>query len=93
MDTKNKLLKSADWFAHDIFIKKIESSFVYSLKADLEETKKTLEESMFNKKIYDYYNLEGSLIYFAPETIYLTETGIAALMLVKGTLTVTITDF
>lgn len=93
LDTKNKLLKSAAWFAHDLFIKKIESSFTYSLKDDLEETRKTLEQAMFNKKIYDYYTLEGSLIHFAPETIYLTETGISTLLDVKGTLTITITDF
>lgn len=93
LDTKNKLIKSADWFAHDLFIKKIESAFVYSIKQDLEDNKKLIEESVFNKKVYDYYNIEGSLIHFEPEELFLTESGIAALMLVKGTLSVTVTDF
>jgi hypothetical protein len=93
LDTKNKLLKSADWLAHDLFIKKVESTFSYSLKQDLEETKKLLEESVFDKKVYDHYFIEGSLIQFEPEKIFLTPGGFAALMLVKGTLSVTVKDF
>ncbi|MBX9852037.1 MAG: DUF4403 family protein [Cytophagaceae bacterium] len=90
LDTKNKLLKSADWLAHDIFIKKIESNFSFSIQEELKETEDLLAKSLTNNRINKNVLLNGRLTEVAVKDIFLTEDSMKAVILIKGIMNVNI---
>lgn len=93
LDTKNRLAKTADWLAHGKFLKMIEPYFSISIAAQLEEAKKTIQNNLagnqFNKKI----NLFGKLDQLTPDKIYITESGIQAVISAKGKIEVRVAGF
>jgi hypothetical protein len=93
LDTKNKLLKSADWLAHSVFVKKMTPLFEFDFTAQLKESRIFIEESLRNKKIADNIYLNGTLNKLSPENIYLTENSLKLVLYADGAMQVKITDF
>lgn len=88
IDTKNKLIRSADWLAHNVFLKKIESYLSIPVADQIKENEKMIEEALSGKQINSYVTLDGRIIQIAPETIFLNEAGIGTIINVKGILNV-----
>jgi hypothetical protein len=88
LDTKNKLVKSANWLAHGIFLKKMQENLIFSIKDNLLDAEKMVQENITNKKINDYITIDGRLTRLSPENIFLTEQGISAVVTAKGLLNV-----
>lgn len=93
LDTKNQLLKSADWLAHGLFIKKIEPYLTFSIKDQLEETRGLIQQGLTNHRINKNIVLNGRLTQLMPKEIYLTEKSMNAVVLINGTLKVDIEGF
>jgi len=91
VDTRNKLVKSANWLAHNVFLKKIESYLTIPIGENIKESEKLVEDNIANKKIGTYITIDGRVIQIAPEVIFLTGSGIGTVITGKGILNVKIT--
>lgn len=93
LDTKNKLAKTADWLAHGKFLKLMEPYFSISVASQLEEAKKMIQKNLAGNQFNKNINLNGQLDQLTPEKIYLTESGIQAVISAKGKIEVRVAGF
>jgi hypothetical protein len=93
LDTKNKLFKAADWLAHGKFLKMMEPYFSVSVASQLEEGKKMIQENLAGNKLNKNINLSGKLNELSPQNMYVTPTGIQAVISAKGKLEVLVAGF
>lgn len=84
LDTKNKLVKTANWLAHGKFLKLMEPYFSISVATQLEEAKKLIEQNLAGNQFNKNINLNGQLEKLEPQAIYLTPAGIQAVILAVG---------
>lgn len=88
LDSKNKLLKSADWLLHEGFVKLIEPKLKYSVKEKLNDAKKLAQENLVENHSIKGITLNGALNDIAIDKIYITSKSIKAVILFKGKLSV-----
>jgi len=93
VDTKNKLVKLADWLGHGKFLKAMTPYFKISINDQLLEAKKMIQQNLANNKVNDQININGTLTSFAPNKIYVTPTGVEAVLIAKGNLSLLIKGF
>lgn len=93
LDTKNKLLKSANWLAHGAFAKKIAPYFEYDLGPKLSESRKAVKEAIENRQVYDKIKLTGRLDKLEPTKIFLSRNSINAVVTGNGKLEVEVNKF
>lgn len=93
LDTKSKLLKSADWLAHGAFARKIAPYFEYDLGPKLIESRKAVREAIENRQIYEKITLKGRLDNLQPTSIFLSRNSINAIITGHGKMNVTIDEF
>jgi len=93
LDTKNKLARTADWLAHGKFLKLMEPYFSISVASQLEEAKKMIQKNLAGNQFNKNINLNGQLDQLTPEKIYLTESGIQAVISAKGKIEVRVAGF
>jgi hypothetical protein len=93
LDTKNKLVKAADWLAHGKFLKMMEPYFSVSVASQLDEAKKKIQENLAGNKLNKNINLNGKLNELNPQNMYVTPNGIQAVILAKGKLEVLVAGF
>ena len=93
LDTKNKLAKTADWMAHGKFLKLMEPYFSFSVASQLEEGKKMIQDNLAGNKINKNINLAGKLNELIPGAMYVTPSGIQAIITAKGKLEVQVAGF
>lgn len=84
IDTRNKLLKSADWLSHQLFVKKIQPYFSYSFEKDLIESKKEIQKFLTHNKVHHDLEINGEIQDVLPKDVYLTEQSLKAVMLFTG---------
>jgi len=90
LDTKNALLKTANWLAKGIILKKIQESCIYSIKPNLDEGKQNILNYMTNYSPIKGVYVNGNIDEFKFESIKLTNKAILAIISTSGQVNVTI---
>jgi len=91
LETRDKLLSSANWLAKNKFRSMIEQQINFPLKEQLEDAKKQLQKTLNESgRVHESVMLKGKITDIVPDDIYLTPTAIKAIVNAKGNLTVTI---
>jgi hypothetical protein len=88
MQTKNALLKSANWLMHASFVSMIEKRLEFPLKSNLLEARKMIQNSLANYDMGMGTKLKGRLDDLTIEGILLTHESIKASIIFKGKLTI-----
>jgi hypothetical protein len=91
LQTKDQLLKTANWLAKGRFIHNLQEQINFPVKAQLEQARTMLQKSLDQSaRINDNILLKGTIRSFTPDNIYLTPTSIKAVVNAQGNLTVQI---
>ncbi|MFV8268621.1 DUF4403 family protein [Flavobacterium sp. GT2N3] len=90
LDTKNKLMRTANWLAQGLILKKIEQSCRYSIKPNLEEGQKSMMTYLKNYSPMQGVFVNGKLEEIQFQKIQLTNQAIIAFIKVKGTINVSV---
>jgi hypothetical protein len=90
LDTKNSLLKTANWLAQGVILKKIKENTQYSIKKDVENAQKQLSNYLSNFSPAPGVFINGKLEGIIIDTIQLTDQAIIATIKSTGKINVTI---
>ena len=90
LDTKNKLMRSANWLLQELVLKKIEQSCRYSIKSNLEEAQKNMMTYLKNYSPMQGVFVNGKMDEIQFQKIQLTNQAIIAFIKVKGTMNVSV---
>jgi hypothetical protein len=90
LDTKNKLMRTANWLAQGLVLKKIEQSCRYSIKPNLEEGQKSMMTYLKNYSPMQGVYVNGKMEDIQFQKIQLTNQAIIAFIKVKGTVSVSV---
>ena len=90
LDTKNKLMQTANWLAQGLILKKIGQSCRYSIKPNLEEGQKSMMIYLKNYSPIQGVFINGKMEAIQFEKIQLTNQAIIAFLNVKGTVNVSV---
>lgn len=90
LDTKNKLLKTANWLASGIVLRKMQESCRYSIKPNLEEGKKNMMEYLKNYSPMPGVFVNGAIDDIEFKKIQLTNKAVIAFITVNGKVDVSI---
>lgn len=88
VDTKSKLVRTANWLASGLVLKKIQESCRYSIQPNLEEGKQTMLKYMDNFSPMPGVFVNGKMEDIVFKEIQLTNKAIIAFLSVKGTVNV-----
>lgn len=84
LETKNKLVKAADWLAHGKFIRIMEPHFSFPLSTQLNEARKLIQQNLAGNQLNKNISLQGNLDKLQPEKIQLTADGIQSVIVATG---------
>lgn len=90
LTTKNVLLKSANWLAQGIILKKIEENCHYSIQENMDEGKENMMTYLTNYSPMKGVFVNGSMSDFEYEKVELTDKAIIAFISTKGKMKITI---
>jgi hypothetical protein len=90
LNTKSALMKTANWLAEGIILRKIQESCRYSIKENLEEGKKNLLPYLKNYSPMPGIYVNGTLNDFEFDKVELTNSAIIAFIKTSGTMNVKI---
>jgi hypothetical protein len=90
LDTKNKLMRTANWLAQGIVLRKIQESCRYSIVPNLEEGKENILKYLNNYSPMPGVFVNGKLTNFQFQKIQLTNKAIIAFIKINGTLNVSV---
>jgi hypothetical protein len=90
LDTKNKLMQTANWLAQGIVLKKIEQSCRYSVKPNLDEGQKNMMTYLKNYSPMQGVFINGKMEEIQFQKIQLTNQAIIAFIKINGSANVTI---
>jgi hypothetical protein len=90
LNTKNILMKSANWLMQDTILKKIQESCCYSIKSNLEEGKKSMNPYLSNYSPMKGVFVNGNLNDFEFEKVEITDKAIIAFITTTGKMNITI---
>jgi hypothetical protein len=93
LDTKDRLVKTANWLAHGKFLKMMEPYFSVPVASQLDEARKMIKENLSGNAMNKAVKLNGSLSELKPGTIYVRPNGIQAIIYAKGRLDVQVSGF
>ncbi|MEL1239531.1 DUF4403 family protein [Flavobacterium flavipallidum] len=84
LDTQNKLLRTANWLAQGLILKKIQQNCRYSIKPNLEEGKKTMLNYLNNYSPMKGVFVNGKMEDIQFQKIELSQNAIIAFVKVNG---------
>lgn len=90
LDTKNKLLRTANWMAKGYILKKMEENCRYSIQENLDEGKETMLEYLDNYSPMPGVFVNGTMDDIDFQKIELTTNAILAFLKVTGEISVTV---
>jgi type IV pilus biogenesis protein CpaD/CtpE len=90
LDTKNKLMRTANWLTQGLVLRKIQQSCRYSIKANLEEGKQSMMNYLKNYSPMQGVYVNGKMEDIQFQKIELTNQAIIAFIKVKGTINVSV---
>ena len=90
LDTKNKLMRTANWLAQGLILRKIQESCRYSIVPNLEEGKQTMAAYLKNYSPMPGVFVNGKLTNIQFQKIQLTNKAIIAFLKVNGSVNVSV---
>lgn len=90
LDTKNKLMRTANWLAQGLFLRKIQQSCRYSIQPNLEEGKQTMMAYLNNYSPMPGVFVNGKMEDIRFLKIELTKNAIIAFIAVNGEISIAI---
>ena len=90
IDTKNKLVKAANWLAQGLILKKIQESCRYSIKGNLDEGKQSMMKYLKNYSPVPGVFINGSVGDIQFQKIQLTNKAVIAFIKVNGAVDVSV---
>lgn len=93
INTKNGLLKVADWLAHGTLRKIFQKNFVYNVKSDLDLAKTTIQEFLDGYSYGKIFTVNGTIGDLNLKKIFANEQGITAVFYGDGNAALKITGF
>ncbi len=90
LDTKNKLMRTANWLAQGLVLRKIQESCRYSIVPNLEEGKQNMMTYLKNYSPMPGVFVNGKMEDIQFDKIQLTNKAIIAFIKVKGTVSVAV---
>lgn len=90
LDTKNKLMRTANWLAQGLILRKIQECCRYSIKPNLEEGKLSMMSYLKNYSPMPGVFVNGKMEDIQFEKIQLTNQAIIAFIKVNGTVNVSV---
>lgn len=84
LDTKNKILKTANWLAQGYILKKIQANCRYSIQSNLEEGKKNIVQYLKNYSPMTGVFINGRIEKLELKRIALTNQAIIAFLRIDG---------
>lgn len=90
LDTKNKLMRTANWLAQGYVLKKIQESCRYSIKPNLEEGKQRMMTYLQNYSPMPGVFVNGKMEDIQFQKIQLTNQAIIAFIKINGTVNVSV---
>lgn len=93
LDTRNKLIKVANWLFHRKFIRKIKEAIQLPMKSTLADTKKEAQKMLKNYQVTDGVTLRGTLDDLHIDKIVMTPNSIITWILASGKMNVDVKKF
>jgi hypothetical protein len=93
LDTKSKLMKTANWLAHGYALEKIRQSCRYSIQPNLEEGKVSMQKYLKNYSPMPGVFVNGSLKDIQFQRIQLTNKAIIAFIKVNGDVSISVDGY
>lgn len=93
LDTKNKLMRTANWLAQGLILRKIQESCRYSIKPNLDEGKKTMLNYLNNYSPMPGVFVNGKMEDIQFQKIELSQNAIIAFLKVNGEINITVDGF
>ena len=90
LDTKNRLLKTANWLAKGVILKRIQENCRYSIQPNLDEGKQTMLNYLNNYSPMPGVFVNGTMEDIDFQRVQLTNNAILAFLKVKGNMSVTV---
>ena len=90
LDTKSKLMRTANWLAQGIILKKMQESCRYSIQPNLEEGKKSMATYLKNYSPMPGVFVNGKMEDIQFDKIQLTNQAIIAFIKINGTVNVSV---
>lgn len=90
IDTKSKLIKTANWLASGYILKKIQDACKYSIATNLEESKSKMQTYLKNYAPMPGVFVNGTISKIDFQKLQLTNNAILAFMQINGTINVNI---
>lgn len=90
LDTKNKLLRTANWLAQGIILKKIQQNCRYSIKPNLDEGKKNMLNYMNNYSPMTGVFVNGKMDDIQFQKIELSQNAIIAFVKINGEINISV---
>ena len=90
LDTKNKLMRTANWLAQGLVLRKIEQSCRYSIKNNLEEGQKNMMTYLKNYSPMQGVFVNGKMEEIEFQKIQLTNQAIIAFVKVNGNINISV---
>ena len=90
LDTKNKLMRTANWLAQGLILKKIQESCRYSIVSNLEEGKQSMAAYLKNYSPMPGVFVNGKMEDIQFQKVQLTNKAIIAFIKVSGTVNVSV---
>jgi hypothetical protein len=84
LDTKDKLVKTANWLMQGKFTRVMQEAFRIPLGTQIAEARKVIQAGLTNNHVAKGITLNGQLDDLRPEHVYLTPHSIVAVVLAKG---------
>lgn len=90
LDTKSKLMRTANWLAQGLVLRKIQQSCRYSITPNLEEAKKSMKQYLTNYSPMAGVFINGKIDDISFQKIQLTNKAILAFIKVNGNVNVNV---
>lgn len=90
LDTKNRLMRTANWLAQGLILRKIEANCRYSIKQNLDQGKQSMQSYLKNYSPMPGVIINGSMQDIQFERIELTNQAMIAFIKVNGTIRIAI---
>jgi hypothetical protein len=86
LETKNTILRSANWLLQGKFSKMMETSLVFPVGQQIEQTKKLVKDVLRSYQVTEGIQLKGDLKEITPDKVYLTPNHLYSVVFAEGNL-------
>ncbi|WP_229236002.1 DUF4403 family protein [Dyadobacter tibetensis] len=84
LQTRNSLVKTADWLLKGQFAKMIEKKMIFSVGDQIYETQKSMQKALDEIQVVDGVRISGKIEEINPDRVYLTPEHICAVVFANG---------